>query len=227
MIRCLNKTRKGSELQVLDLGAGTGIMTRLLVDQGVFSQVTALEPVEGMRKMLERDLPQVKTLAGDSRNIPLPSGSQDAIVMAQCFHWFDDLSSLNEMHRVLKPEGYLFFLWNTEARDRAPWIAQLANLWADYEKAIPLHHNHHWQKIFRTQEAKALYHLPLHHQSYTSDKLTTHDQLWTRIMSKSYVAILDQPQKETLRQDFNRILQDQKDPFLFLDNTDLYWCQKQ
>lgn len=109
---------------MLDIGAGTGIMTRLLDTEGF--KVTAVEPVEGMRDQLRVSLPNVTTLNGTSWSFPVESSSQDAIVLAQCFHWFDDITSLQEMHRVLKPDGHLFMIWNTEARDRSEWIAKLA-----------------------------------------------------------------------------------------------------
>lgn len=116
--------RPKDTLQVLDIGAGTGIMTRLLVNQGF--QVTAVEPVEGMLDKLRQSLPQANVLKGTSWSLPVPSGSQDFIVLAQCFHWFDDIPSLKEMYRVLKPGGYIFMVWNTEARDRSEWISKLA-----------------------------------------------------------------------------------------------------
>ncbi|KAG1441213.1 hypothetical protein G6F56_011582 [Rhizopus delemar] len=220
--------RPKDTLQVLDIGAGTGIMTRLLVNQGF--QVTAVEPVEGMLDKLRQSLPQANVLKGTSWSLPVPSGSQDFIVLAQCFHWFDDIPSLKEMYRVLKPGGYIFMVWNTEARDRSEWISKLAKLWEDYELAIPLHHNNNWQKVFETDQAKELYQLPLHHKQWFMDKPTTRSHLWTRVMSKSYVAILDDDKKRKLKQDFEQLLSEyqisQEEPFQFLDNTDLYWCHK-
>jgi ubiquinone/menaquinone biosynthesis C-methylase UbiE len=111
-------------IKVLDIGAGTGIMTRLLDTEGF--NVTAVEPVEGMRDQMRASLPNVTVLNGTSWSLPIESSSQDAIILAQCFHWFDDITSLQEMHRVLKPDGHLFMIWNTEARDRSEWIAKLA-----------------------------------------------------------------------------------------------------
>lgn len=62
------------------------------------------------------------------------------------------------------------------------------------------------------------------------DKPTTRSHLWTRVMSKSYVAILDDDKKRKLKQDFEQLLSEyqisQEEPFQFLDNTDLYWCHK-
>ncbi|KAG0882869.1 hypothetical protein G6F15_006474 [Rhizopus arrhizus] len=211
-------------IKVLDVGAGTGIMTRLLDTEGF--NVTAVEPVEGMRDQMRASLPNVTVLNGTSWSLPVESSSQDAIVLAQCFHWFDDITSLQEMHRVLKPDGRLFMIWNTEARDRSEWIAKLAKLWEEYELAIPLHHDNHWQKIFDTEQAKELYQLPLQHKQWPLDVSVTHNSLWLRIMSKSYVAILDDGKQKKLKKDFENLLTEygipqDGTPFLFRDNTSL------
>lgn len=112
-----------SSKKILDLGAGTGIMTKLLVERGF--DVTAVEPVDGMREKLSQELPEVTALEGNSYSIPVTSESQDAVVLAQCFHWFDNVKSLQEIHRVLKPGGYLFLIWNMESRERCEWLGKL------------------------------------------------------------------------------------------------------
>src|SRR6185369_2396402 len=73
--------------RVLDLAAGTGKLTRLLVPTGAF--VVAVEPVEAMRAALTRSLPEVQALAGTAEAIPLPAASIDAVAVGQAFHWFD------------------------------------------------------------------------------------------------------------------------------------------
>jgi ubiquinone/menaquinone biosynthesis C-methylase UbiE len=98
-------------------------MTKLLVEADL--QVTAVEPVENMRAKLTEILPKVPCLKGDSWNMPLKDGSQDAIVVAQAFHWFDDVKTLKEMHRVLKPEGFGILAWNLESSERSNWVGPL------------------------------------------------------------------------------------------------------
>jgi ubiquinone/menaquinone biosynthesis C-methylase UbiE len=109
--------------KVLDLGAGTGIMTKLLVERGF--DVTAVEPVAAMRESLQLSLPTVKVLYGNSWSIPVESGSQNVVMLAQCFHWFDNIESLREIHRVLAPGGYIFLIWNMESKERSEWVKQL------------------------------------------------------------------------------------------------------
>jgi ubiquinone/menaquinone biosynthesis C-methylase UbiE len=99
---------------VLDLGAGTGKLTRALVETG--ADVIAVEPGDAMRAELERVLPEVRSLRGSGESIPFPDRSVDAITIGQAFHWFRFDEALPEMHRVLRSEGGVALLWN--ARDQ-------------------------------------------------------------------------------------------------------------
>src|SRR6266404_2443040 len=95
---------------VLDLGAGTGKLTRLLVS--AFDRVVAVEPAEAMRRLLVTFCPEAEALAGTAQEIPLPDDSVDAVLAAQAFHWFEDEHALAEIARVLRPGGALVLMWN-------------------------------------------------------------------------------------------------------------------
>lgn len=117
----------GKDSHVVDLAAGTGIMTKCLVESGLH-HVTAIEPVENMRGKLKETLPHVRCLEGTSYDMPLESNSADGIVVAQAFHWFDDIETLREFHRVLKADGYVILAWNLESAERSSnseWVAKL------------------------------------------------------------------------------------------------------
>ncbi|KAI8141506.1 S-adenosyl-L-methionine-dependent methyltransferase [Fennellomyces sp. T-0311] len=112
------------DAQITDLAAGIGKMTRLLLEHR-YVNVTAVEPVDAMRDILVSLLPKVHTIKGSSWDIPLASQSQDAIIVAQAFHWFADIETLQEIYRVLKPNGYLTIVWNKEDQSRGQWVKQL------------------------------------------------------------------------------------------------------
>jgi ubiquinone/menaquinone biosynthesis C-methylase UbiE len=95
---------------VLDLAAGTGKLTRLLVPSG--ATVVAVEPAAGMRAELECAVPGVDVRSGTAEAIPLPSESVDAVTVAQAFHWFDLDRAVPEIRRVLRRGGTLALLWN-------------------------------------------------------------------------------------------------------------------
>ena len=101
---------------VLDLGAGTGKLTRLLV--AAFGRVVAVEPAEAMRRLLETLCPEAEALAGTGQEVPLADASVDAVFAAQAFHWFDDERAVAEIVRVLRPGGALVLMWNVPA---GPW----------------------------------------------------------------------------------------------------------
>lgn len=108
---------------IVDLGAGTGIMTKFLVEDCHF-QVTAVEPVAGMRAQLQQSVPGATLVDGTSWHTTLPSESYDAVIIAQAFHWFDDLKTLHELHRILKPGGQVLLIWNMESK-KARWVEEL------------------------------------------------------------------------------------------------------
>jgi SAM-dependent methyltransferase len=108
--------------RVLDLGAGTGKLTAVLVEAGV--DVVAVEPDPAMLTELRRALPAVRALPGGAEAIPLPDGSVDAVLAGHAMHWFDMDVAGPEIARVLAPGGILAGLWNV-VDDRVDWVAGL------------------------------------------------------------------------------------------------------
>jgi len=109
------------ESAVLDLAAGTGKLTRMLVAR--FASVTAVEPLDGMRAVLGRVAPGARAIAGTAEAIPLADSAVDAVFVAEAFHWFDAPRAAAEMARVLRPGGGVAVLYN-----RHDWDAQ-AEAW--------------------------------------------------------------------------------------------------
>jgi SAM-dependent methyltransferase len=117
-----------SSANVLDLGAGTGKLTRLLVP--AFGQVVAVEPSAAMRRLLVALCPQAEVLAGTAQEIVLVDESVDAVFAAEAFHWFYDERALAEIARVLRPRGALVLMWNLPAGPTEPSIAAVEQLLA-------------------------------------------------------------------------------------------------
>jgi SAM-dependent methyltransferase len=125
---------------VLDLAAGTGKLTRLLVPSG--AEVVAVEPVPEMREKLSG----VVALAGTAESIPLDDASVDAVTVGQAFHWFDAGRALHEINRVLRPGGGLALVWN--ARDeRQPLQAALSGILDRYEGDTPRRNQRDWKSL--------------------------------------------------------------------------------
>jgi SAM-dependent methyltransferase len=111
---------------VVDLAAGTGKLTRLLV--AAFARIVAVEPSDAMRSVLERACPEADALAGTAQEIPLADASVDAVFVAQAFHWFDDSRALAEIVRVLRAGGSLVVMWNEPAGPFEPSVADAERL---------------------------------------------------------------------------------------------------
>ena len=101
-----------------DLAAGTGKLTRQLVPR--FARVLAVEPLDEMRAVLERVVPEAEALAGRADAIPLPDGAVDGVFVAEAFHWFSTDEALREIARVLRPGGTLAILFNQVDGDFEP-----------------------------------------------------------------------------------------------------------
>ncbi|HEY1564824.1 MAG TPA: class I SAM-dependent methyltransferase [Gaiellaceae bacterium] len=96
--------------RVLDVGAGTGKLTRGLAALGF--DVVAVEPGAPMLAQLRRAVPEAEALEGPAEAIPLPDASVDAAFSGQAYHWFDRERAVPELHRALRPGGGLALLWN-------------------------------------------------------------------------------------------------------------------
>ncbi len=110
---------------VLEVGAGTGKWTRLLLTLG--ADVTVVEPDDDMRAVLLRRSPEVHTLKGVAEDLPVEDATFDAVLVSSAWHWFEQPAAMDEMARVLRDDGRLFVLWNGFSRD-VPWLAPLIAL---------------------------------------------------------------------------------------------------
>jgi SAM-dependent methyltransferase len=108
--------------RVIDLGAGTGKLTRVIHDRRL--PVTAVEPSAGMLAQLAESVPGVPVVRGAAEKIPLPDGSAEAVLVAQAWHWVDPAQAVPEVARVLTPGGRLGLLWNVRD-NRADWVRRL------------------------------------------------------------------------------------------------------
>ena len=208
----------------VDLGAGTGKFTKLLVQSG--AEVIAVEPIDAMRGQLARSLPEVRALAGSAEAIPLDTASVDALVCAQAFHWFATDAALAEIHRVLKPGGRLGLVWNV--RDESvDWVAAITDIVTPYEGDAPRFHKGEWRKPFSGRYFSALERTSFEHRHVGSAQ----EVILDRFLSVSFIAALPAQEKATVADQLSALIASHpalrgRETIAFPYRTEAYRCTR-
>lgn len=180
---------------VLDLAAGTGKLTRLLLPTG--ADLVAIEPVDAMRDQLLRACPGVEAIAGTAESIPRADASVDAVTVAQAFHWFEPGPALTEIARVLRPGGALGIAFN-ERDVREPWVAELSKLirWDERERwRVPYTVEVDWAEVLAEHGPRFG---PVERYDTTYLQPMDAETLVHRVLSTSYLARLPQAEQAEL-----------------------------
>ena len=210
--------------RVLDLAAGTGKLTRSLVETG--AEVVAVEPVDEMRAALAAALPQVEALVGTAEAIPLGDGTVNGVTVGQAFHWFDGDAALAEIHRVLVPEGRLGLIWNV--RDESvPWVARLTEIMEAYRGDAPGYRTERWRAAFERTELFA----PLEHAVYRLEHQVDAEAVVARVASVSFIAALSDKERESVCARVRALVEADETTrdrarFSFPYRTDVFWCAR-
>lgn len=181
----------GRGRRAVDLGAGTGKLTRTLAARGI--DVIAVEPAAGMRAEFTRHVPGVPVIEGTAEALPLPAASVDAAVSGQAFHWFDVAAAAREIARVVLPRGGLGLVWNY--RDESiPWIAELTRILDPHDPGAPRIRRRAWRAPL---EATGLFE-PLQSREFRFVHRLAPETVATRLRSVSFVAVLPPSQQEAI-----------------------------
>jgi ubiquinone/menaquinone biosynthesis C-methylase UbiE len=127
----IEKCSLSSSSTIADIGSGTGIFTKQLLEKGF--TVKSVEPNESMRKQAEDDLSsfsKFESINGCAENTTLESGSIDLITCCQSFHWFDHDKCKVEFQRITKGDGWVALIWNERLSD-TPFMMEFNSLLKD------------------------------------------------------------------------------------------------
>jgi ubiquinone/menaquinone biosynthesis C-methylase UbiE len=211
------------ESVIADIGAGTGIFTKLLLERDY--TVYAVEPNDAMRHEADRQLkhyPKYHSRNGRAEETGLKSGSIDLIVCAQAFHWFNSPETHAEFKRILKSEGQVALIWNNrdiEADDFAMMYEfLLKDQSSDYERV-----NHQnltemdFVQFFRDGE----YHQIKFHNQQVFDR----EELAGRAFSSSYVPAQESEAGKAFCERLNDLFDSYQNngKVIFRYNTEVYW----
>ncbi|KRF37297.1 class I SAM-dependent methyltransferase [Nocardioides sp. Soil805] len=173
----------GEAKVVLELGAGTGKLTRELVAQG--HAVYATDPDPAMLELLEAQVPGCSAKVAGAEEIPANDRSVDVVVAAQAFHWFDHAVALPEIARVLKPGGHLALTWNFFDQ-RIPWVRRLVAAMGERSMTSASHEAVVTSNLFGFVEEKTFAHW----------QDVNRETLLDIVASRSYISSLDEAARE-------------------------------
>jgi ubiquinone/menaquinone biosynthesis C-methylase UbiE len=196
----------GPGTRVCDLAAGTGKLTRRLLE--LDADVIAVEPVDGMREQLADAVPGVEAVTGTAEAIPLPDASVDVVTVAQAFHWFDAPRALRDIARVLRPGGGLAILWN-ERDESTPWVAEMSRLIRWHERTVSRYQHVDWAEIVTGAGCFT----PLLEARVRWEQPMTRELLAERVRSISYIAAMPVAEREKLAADVVGIVARKPEPF--------------
>ena len=193
---------------VVDVAAGTGKLTRLLVPTG--ARVVAVEPLAEMRAVLREAVPAAEALEGTAEALPLLDACADAVTVAAAFHWFRRDEALPEIARVLRPGGQLAIVYNL--RDPESELQQeLSRMLERHGAQIA------WMRAIDTGailEASALFGSP-EYAEFRHEQHFDPDGLVERVSSISYVALLEGREREEFLAQVREFGERQESPFAF------------
>jgi ubiquinone/menaquinone biosynthesis C-methylase UbiE len=200
---------------VADVGAGTGKLTRELITTG--AEVVAVEPVPAMRGVLARAVPDARVLDGTAEALPFGGESIDAITVAQAFHWFDIPRTLREFDRVLRPGGRFAVIWNRRFREQ-PLHNAINEIIEPYRGDSPSHLSGEW----RDQVAADARFVAAGEVEVPFEQRFDADGLVDRVASISFVAALDDSEREQVLGRVRALARDAGQPLRLGYTTEAY-----
>ncbi|KAH7889226.1 S-adenosyl-L-methionine-dependent methyltransferase [Phlebopus sp. FC_14] len=200
-------------LNIAEIGAGTGLFTRALLSHpawaGSIATLKAIEPSADFRTVWEqkntaKDLASITHGSFDTTGVQ--DNWADLVIIAQAFHWCPNYdSACAEFARILKKDGAVVFVWNLEDRDAAHWVAQLRDRIESHEAGTPQFRLGLWRQAFKEHSYIKSFKEP-EENSYSYHLPASEDTCVNRALSKSYISVLEQDEKDKVVHDIRDIL---------------------
>jgi SAM-dependent methyltransferase len=210
---------------IADIGAGTGIFSRLLLARG--SKVIAVEPNQAMREAAEKESgrdPNFQIVIGSAEATGLPDHSVDYIVCAQAFHWFDRSAAQLEFRRILRSGGKVILIWNSRLTSGTPFLEEYDRLLLtyaiDYER---VNHKNISKETLLSFFKKDM----LQEERFTLRQLFDYPGLSGRLLSSSYSPVAGHPNYEPMMNELRSLFErnNQDGVILFDYETQVFWSE--
>jgi SAM-dependent methyltransferase len=170
-----------------------------------------------MRNVFKQNFPNITIYDALSSNLPFEDGFFQVVFIAQAFHWFSNIESLREIHRVLKPQyqcktskSGIGLIWNLEDCKHAVYMQELFDLCSKYDKNVPHYYTLDWEKVFKTEDSKCLFNDPIIKSLENKEIYISIPNVWNRILSKSFIATLDDAMKMDVKKHVENIVKKHK-----------------
>jgi SAM-dependent methyltransferase len=195
----MSRLELGTGAPVLELGAGTGQLSRALLAGGL--DVTAVEPLESMRALLAQAIGAERVRAGVAEAIPLEDGAAQAVFAADSFHWFEEAKALGEIRRVLRARGGLAILRTTPVLDGA-WGQELGELLMSGRPEHPAFGERSAAAAVEEDDAFG----PVHELTLSDEQSSDRERILAYLSSLSWVGILEPKRRSELLADAEGLL---------------------
>lgn len=187
--------------RVLDLAAGTGKFTSLIYDP-VSWDLSAVEPIDEMRKKLIAKLPEVATFSGTAEKIPFADDHFDVVTVAQAFHWFNYETAVTEIARVLRPGGRLILIWNLRDESGPSWVSRLSEILDRYESGVPRFKTMNWKSGFQQRSCPLR---EIDYQQFSFEQVGDLQLMRDRVASISFIAALTKAEHEIAMSEMDEV----------------------
>jgi SAM-dependent methyltransferase len=189
---------------VADVGAGTGKLTRLLMQTG--AEVHAVEPLPGMRDELVQRVPGVMVHDGTAESMPFVDGELDAVTAAQAVHWFGD-DAPAELARCVRVGGHVAIVYN--GRDRSqPLHVAISAARERVAEGAPSYWTGAWRAGFDECGALAALGTELFPWSFE----LSHDGVLDQVRSLAPIAALNGAARDAVLDEIRAVLAGEPDP---------------
>lgn len=223
-VDCLYNTVGISQKSIIaDIGAGTGIMSELLLARG--SKVIAVEPNVDMRQMAEKRLSNnlnFRIQPCPAEETGLDDQSVDAVICAQSFHWFDRQAAGLEFRRILKPKGKVVLIWNSRLTEGSEFLT-------DYEQLLQGYGTDYKEvkhtNITPDQFDSFFKEGTLQLKEFTNRQIFDYEGLKGRLLSSSYSPVPGHPKHEPMLDELQSLFdRTQKNNEVYFDyKTQVFW----
>ncbi|KAL9985922.1 hypothetical protein ACROYT_G008376 [Oculina patagonica] len=220
---------------ILELGCGTGKFTRVMVEvlTGKNVRVIASDPMQSMCDQFKLVVPDTEIIQCAAEQIPLPDSSVDVVIAAQSFHWFTNRTALEEIYRVLVPNGSFGMMWKILDLS-IPWQKHLNDFLnhLDNENSLVFPHREEWKKVFNLLSGR-LFNSPEECIGFEHCfPISSFDHAYNHFASYSIIAGGSESDKKAFHELFNELMKKHfTETGIALENITfklyMYWCHKE